>query len=211
MTTDLVNLGTIKNLIFDLGGVIIDLSVEKTVLEFSQLTGLPPREVEKAYLQHPLFIQYEKGLISSDQFRLGLRQVFSLTALDAEIDRCWNAMLVELPDIKLHLLGSLKQDYRTSVLSNTNEIHLEYVNRVMLHGGLLDDYFHASHYSHLMNLRKPETEIYQQVLSENNFDTSDTLFLDDNIHNLEAAAALGIKTLHIGHPSEVLTLFKQYV
>lgn len=206
-----MDLAKTKNLIFDLGGVIIDLSFERTILEFSRITGYAPQAVMAWYREEPVFLNYEKGLIDSDLFRDTLRELFSLGLSDEAIDACWNAMLVGLPPSRLTLLTNLQKHFQVSVLSNTNEIHIDYVNRVMLRGGDLRTYVHTCHYSHELNMRKPDQEIYEHVLQRNNFAAGETLFLDDNIDNLTGAAAVGINTFHVTHPDEVLTLFKHYV
>jgi glucose-1-phosphatase len=200
-----------KNIIFDLGGVIIDLSVDKTVQKFAELAGKAPKEILNAYQQYPDFHAYEKGELSDQQFREALRRIFSLHHSDHELDAAWNAMLVDLPQAKLELLDKLKEKYTVSVLSNTNNIHLDYVNEKMLPRVSsrlsLNEYFHFHYYSHLVNKRKPEAEIFVQVLQERSFDPAETLFLDDNPDNVTAAKALGIQTLLVGHPRQVLEFF----
>ena len=94
------------------------------------------------------------------------------------------------------------------VLSNTNNIHMQYVNRVFLGGQTLDGHFHKCYYSHEVGMRKPEPEIYKHVLQDAGLMASETIFLDDNVENLDAAKLLGIQTKHITHPDEVYDLFK---
>lgn len=201
-----------KNLIFDLGGVIIDLAVDKTILAICELSGFTPQQVRMAYQQYPEFFAYERGEISDAEFRLSFQRIFLFTSSDKEIDNVWNAMLVDLPAVKLQLLNDLKQQFSVTLLSNTNNIHLNFVNQQMLpkvsSAGSLDDYFHVSYYSHLVGKRKPEPEIFKQVLTENSFCPADTLFLDDNLENIEAAKALGIQTFCVEHPDQVLDYFK---
>ena len=205
----------VKNLIFDLGGVIIDLSVAKTVQGFERLTGLSPEEIRRAYQTQPVFFNYEKGQISSEEFRNGLRSLFSIDSSNEELDHCWNAMLVHLPKHKLELLEKLKADFNVFLLSNTNDIHLEYVNRHMVDpiapGRMLDSFFHKSFYSHHVRMRKPDAEIFEFVLNENNLDPAETIFMDDMTANIQGAASLGIRTIQIEHPDNVLTVFKNYV
>lgn len=202
-----------QNLIFDLGGVIIDLSVDKTIQAICELSGFSPHQVRLAYQTNPEFFAYERGEISDAEFRQALQRIFSFTATDAQLDRAWNAMLVDLPAAKLHLLEELKKSFSVTVLSNTNNIHLSFVNQSMLpqvsSASSLNDYFHAHYYSHLVGKRKPEPEIFTQLLDENNFVPEQTLFLDDNKENIAAAAALGIQTFVVEHPDHVLDYFKK--
>lgn len=203
----------VKNLIFDLGGVILDLDVENTLRQFSQLAGLPQQRVTEIFKSSPEFNAYEKGEMEDEQFREFIRRAYARTANDSEIDHAWNAMLRGLPTAKLELLLELKKSYRVFLLSNTNGIHLKYINEVLVPASSdkkdLDDYFHKAYYSHRMLKRKPESEIFQQVLDENSLEASQSLFLDDNLSNVEAAASLGIKTLHITRPDHILEYFNE--
>lgn len=197
-------------LIFDLGGVIVDLAPERTLEEFSKLAQQPVAAVFKQYAEHPIFQNFETGRIAEDEFRTTIRQIFNVSVTDAEIDRCWNAMLIDLPVKKLSMLTTLKNHFTTIVLSNTNTIHLRYISDVLLNGNSLDAYFHHAYYSHLMGMRKPDTEIYTFVLNKHHLQAEQTFFMDDNVDNIAAAARVGIQTLVIEHPDRVTDLFKIY-
>ena len=202
---------SVKNLIFDLGGVILDLSVDHTLQSFAKLSRLPKEKVQDLYVSTPGFLEYEKGLIDDDTFRGFVRQTFSIQADDASLDECWNAMLRGIPTVKLELLLRLQNEFRVFLLSNTNAIHLEYINGHMLpkngKENSLDRYFHKAYYSHRMKKRKPDAEIFEQVLEENNLMPEETLFLDDYAVNIEGAKALGIKTIHVTSPQLILDYF----
>jgi epoxide hydrolase-like predicted phosphatase len=201
----------IKNLIFDLGGVILDLSVPDTLSSFSQLSTIPVERVKEVFVREKGFEEYEKGMIDDQSFRKFIRGIYNISAGDNEIDRCWNAMLKGIPMRKLEMLNELKKKHRVFLLSNTNNIHLTYINDVILQKltgeNDLDKYFHKAYYSQQMLKRKPEPEIYQQVLEESNLKPDETLFLDDNRSNIESAAALGIQTILITSPDQVLEIF----
>jgi len=202
------NTHTIKNLIFDLGGVILDLSVEDTITAFSKLSGIDKNKAKEIFIASPEFNAYEKGLISDDDFRSFIRETYQVKATDAQIDHCWNAMLLGLPIEKLQLLKTLKNTYQVFLLSNTNDIHLRYINNIILKNltgeTSLDGYFHKAYYSQLMKKRKPEPEIFQQVLEESNLRADETLFLDDNPHNIEGAKSVGLRTVYVTHPDIML-------
>jgi len=202
-----------QNLIFDLGGVIIDLSVDNTIQAICKLSGFTPQQVRLTYQKNPEFFEYERGEISDSEFRSALQRIFSFASSDKEIDTAWNAMLVDLPIAKLQLLDNLKQRFSVAVLSNTNNIHLSFVNQHMLpqvsSASSLNNYFHIHYYSHLVGKRKPEPGIFTQVLDENNFNPEQTLFFDDNKENIEAASALGIQTFLVEHPDRVLDYFRK--
>jgi glucose-1-phosphatase len=195
---------SVKNLIFDLGGVILDLSVDHTLQAFSQCSGINVEQVKEIFISSPEFNEYEKGAINDEQFRKFIRKVYCVEASDQEIDQCWNAMLRGLPLAKLQLLKELKKQFSVYLLSNTNGIHLQHINEKMLREltgeNLLDLYFHRAYYSHRMGKRKPDADIFEQVLQENGLNPSETLFLDDNPHNIAGANSLGIKTVYVTHP-----------
>ena len=201
---------SIKNLIFDLGGVILDLSVDSTLQQFSVLSGLDRTQVGRLFQNSAGFVDYEKGLISDADFRDFVRKLYNVKASDAQLDQCWNAMLVRIPREKLSLLLKLKEQYNVILLSNTNTIHLEYINGTVVPaagGHALDHYFHRSYYSHLLKKRKPDAEIFEHVLEENNLTAGQTLFLDDNADNIAGAKAVGIQTVHVTTPDLILDYF----
>lgn len=200
-----------KNLIFDLGGVILDLSIDHTLESFSQLSNIPKPRIQEIYYSEAGFIEYEKGQIDDADFRHFVRTTFSVEADDDAIDASWNAMLRGIPPVKLELLTRLREHFRVFLLSNTNSIHLRHINGVMLQGipgaQELDHYFERAYYSHLMGKRKPDAEIFEEVLEDNDLDPEETLFLDDYAVNIEGAQAVGIQTLHVTSPTLILDYF----
>lgn len=200
----------IKNLIFDLGGVIINLSVDSTYHAFSQLSRKSVRDLKDAAKEVSFFNDYEKGLIDDAAFRNSLREFLEIEAQDHQLDDAWNAMLLDIPQERIELLKRLRNQYQLFLLSNTNNIHLQCFTSIVkdtLGETSLDIYFDKSYYSHLMKMRKPDSEIYQQVLLENSLNANETLFLDDNLSNLEGAQTIGIKTFHVHHPDQLFPLF----
>lgn len=201
----------IKNLIFDLGGVILDLSVDHTLQAFSDLSGLSRQKVQDVFHNSPGFNEYEKGKMDDRAFRQYVKKIYNIDVSDQEIDKCWNAMLRGIPVVKLNLLKDLQKKYRVYLLSNTNDIHLNYVNAVMLPAitgeTSLDIYFHKAYYSHRMLMRKPDPEIFEFVLKQNALNPAETLFLDDNASNVAGANSVGIQTVHVTTPDLVLEYF----
>jgi glucose-1-phosphatase len=200
---------SIKNLVFDLGGVILDLAVDQTIQAFANLAGMSTEKATSIFHTSPEFNLYEKGGMTDQQFRDFLKSAYMPGATDAEIDNAWNQMLRRIPVRKLELLENLKRRHRVLLLSNTNEIHLSYINSKLLPTGIhsLDKYFHKAYYSHRMLKRKPDAEIFEQVLLENNFIPEQTLFLDDNVMNIKGAESVGMKTVHVTTPDLILTYF----
>lgn len=202
----------IKNIIFDLGGVILNLSVDSTLRKFSRISGHPVDKVMETYHSRPEFLAYEKGEITNDEFRKSLKDIFGITSTDLELDQCWNAMLGDIPVERVDLLRELKAKYKTYLLSNTNAIHLECFGGILKKSGAnldsLEPLFHRTYYSHLMKMRKPDAGIYEYVLRDNGLKAAETIFLDDNVANLKGAASVGIQTFHVTHPDLIFSLFR---
>jgi putative hydrolase of the HAD superfamily len=202
---------SVKNLIFDLGGVILDLSMDHSFEAFSKISKIEKEKVKELFTNTKGFEDYEKGAIDDVAFRDFVRHTYSFAANDDEIDTCWNAMLRGIPLVKLELLLRLQNEFQVFLLSNTNAIHVKHINGVMLpkiaKGKVLDNFFHKAYYSHTMRKRKPDAEIFEQVIEENHLVPEQTLFLDDNTVNLEGAKAVGIKTVHVTFPDLILDYF----
>ena len=131
---------------------------------------------------------------------------------DDEIDAAWNAMLGEIPLERLQLLKRLRSNFRIFLLSNTNSIHLPNFDRIVktVSGEpTLRSFFDEAYYSHVLKMRKPEKEIYEHVLKQHQLNPEFTLFLDDNLPNLQGAAETGIKTFHVQHPHLMMSLFHE--
>lgn len=200
-----------RNIIFDLGGVILNLSVESTLKKFAALSGRSVDEVIELYGSRAEFLQYERGEITNDEFRKSLRDIFGLTHTDFELDAGWNSMLGDIPKERIALLKELKSKYKTFLLSNTNAIHLNFFTGMVKKDHSLeslDPLFHKTYYSHLMKMRKPDPAIYQYVLRDNGLKAEETIFLDDNVSNLKGAASVGIQTFHVTHPDLIFSLFQ---
>lgn len=186
----------IKNLIIDFGGVLIDLDRQRCIENFKKL-GLPDVEVVlDIYHQQDFFQKYEKGLITSAEFRDVIRERIGKPVTDAQIDDAWNSFLVSIPAAKLDLLLNLRKDYVVYLLSNTNEIHWQWScqHAFPYKTFRVEDYFEHIYLSYEMNMAKPDAEIFQKVLDDTGIIPAETLFIDDSAANCRAAEALGITT-----------------
>ena len=206
-----MELSNVKNLIFDLGGVIIDLDFEASFRQFSDLSGLPSSAIVDRTEGMMFFTEYEKGMLSSADFRKQIQQLLGFSASDVQIDEAWCAMLGGIPTARLQLLQKLKQQYRTFALSNTNEIHVRKFNNIVEkslgRAQLFHDHFEQVYFSHEMKMRKPDTEIYKTVLDEQSLMAEETLFIDDNYENILGAEKLNIRTLHLKEPGRLISYF----
>ncbi len=202
----------IKNIIFDLGGVILNLDVDKTYHQFSTLSGRTVDQLKSEAGALPFFNNYEEGAINDAQFRNEVRDFLKTPASDAEVDKAWNAMLLDLPPSRIDLLKKVGSRFRIFLLSNTNTIHLKCFTEIIqttANISSFDLFFEKAYYSHLLNMRKPDEKIYDHVLEENQLKANETLFLDDNLFNLRGAESIGIQTFHVKHPDLIFSLFDE--
>ncbi len=203
----------IKNIIFDLGGVVLDIDYQKTLDEFKKLGVHNLEDTFTLSSQVELFNQLDCGLISPEDFRNELRNHLNKNLSDSEIDNAWNALLLEWNPERIKLLENLRNDYRIYLLSNTNIIHSKIYNEQLmsLSGGKnLKNYFDKVYYSYEVGLRKPNPEIFKIVLDENGLSSENTLFIDDTLEHIESARKIGLMSYHI-KPKEgetILDLFR---
>ncbi len=190
----------IKNIIFDLGGVIINLDNQRTTDAFVAL-GL---KNIKEYFGHghaaSFFKDYEIGKITDRQFIDAIRETGGLNATDQAIVDSWNALLLDFPVERIQLLNQLGQRYRLFLFSNTNALHLTALRAIYTRtfgSGSLEDYFEKTYYSHLLGMRKPDRASYEYILQENGLNGPETLFVDDAIINVEGAEQAGLKGLFL--------------
>lgn len=198
-----------KNIIFDLGGVILNIDFNKTIEAFKAL-GL--NKIDRLFgLGHAAsyFKEYEVGKISDDEFIEKIRESLSETTEKEKIIAAWNAMLLEFPPERVEKLKALKKKYRTFLFSNTNSIHLRAFSEIFQStypGDKFEDLFEKVYYSHLLEARKPDLKAFRKILNENSLAPEETLFVDDAEVNLEGARAAGMQTLLIAGEKTILEL-----
>jgi len=204
--------GGISNIIFDLGGVILNIDPYKTVAAMREL-GIGNFDAVYAHLKQTRTLDdLEKGLITQREFLDQIKQDSSRAVSDEHILKAWNALLLDFPDDRIRLLQQLKANphYRTYLLSNTNIIHYRVYTRALQeqHGIMgLESLFDKAYFSHELHMRKPDYEIYDYVLNDEQMDPEQTLFIDDSDVNIEAARKLGINCFHLKHPATLTDLF----
>lgn len=184
----------ITTIIFDLGGVILNLDQDKTLRAFSRL-GV---ELEDIHSNNTIFADFETGKISADDFRQFLITSLKGNASAEQVDQAWNAMLLDLPAYRLEMIQNLRKRFKVLLLSNTNSIHID-----AFHAYLQQNFpalnwmalFDKVYYSYEIGYRKPNTDIYEFVLKEHGLQPHQALFIDDNKGNLNGAAKVGLHTL----------------
>jgi putative hydrolase of the HAD superfamily len=190
----------IENIIFDLGGVILNIDYQKTIEAFKKLGIENFDEIYSQARQTRLFDEIETGKISPETFLKELQQY--IPHVDTEdIRRAWNAMLLDLPPQRWNLLEKLGKQYRIFLLSNTNEIHYtEYQNYIArTYHKNFNNLFEKAYYSHLIGFRKPDEECFRFVINDAGLIPEKTLFLDDSIQHIEGARKTGLNSIHVNN------------
>jgi len=203
----------IKNIIFDYGNVIFNIDFKRVQQAWKDLGIGNTDEFYSHRHQDPVFNLLEKGDISNAEFRNRIRKLTNKPDLtDEQIDTAWNAIFIGIPPENHDLLIKIKPKYRTFLLSNTNAIHYDYFTDYVKKNFNLDgneSLFEKTYYSHLMCKRKPDAEIFEQVLQENNLNPAETLFIDDSPQHLETAKKLGLHTFLMTAPDTIQQFFER--
>lgn len=190
----------IKNLIFDFGGVLVNLDKDICSAEFNKINAGEVARYVDFCIQEDLFHELEIGAISIPQFCEEVRKKApGCTASDKQIEHAWASLLTDVPVHRLAALLELKEKYRLFLLSNTNEIHWEMAEDMFfcqIEGLSVDDYFEKIYLSNRLGMIKPSKEIFELVLKENGLNPDETVFIDDSPKNCAAAEAVGIHAFH---------------
>ncbi|MEI7504349.1 MAG: HAD family phosphatase [Paludibacter sp.] len=186
----------ISTLVFDFGGVLINLDLNQCILNLKKLGLENVEQYLSNFGQKDFFLQFEKGQIRTEQFRAEIRKLATKTITDVEIDAAWCSFLCDIPSEKLALLLELKKKFRILMLSNTNPLHIEVSAAFEFEktGKNITDYFDKCYLSYEMKMVKPDAEIFQALLKSEDVEASQCLFLDDGPKNIEQANKLGFQT-----------------
>ena len=187
----------IKNLVFDFGGVLTTIDTSQAIARFRQLGLQDPEQYLNAYKQTGIFFQLENGDIDASAFIGELGRLCGRSISYDEALHAWMGFIIRVETELMEYLQTLRGDYRLCVLSNTNPFLQGWARSSAFTdcGKSLDDYFDELYLSYLMCCSKPAGTIYRKMLAQGNMKPEETLFVDDGARNIEAAAALGIKTL----------------
>jgi glucose-1-phosphatase len=205
--------GTVKNILFDLGGVLLNIDYHKTAEAFAKIGWPTFAEFYSQQQQKELFDKLEIGRINQADFFNELITFFKPVE-HVFIQQAWNAMLLDLPQERLDFLQSIRQKYRLFLFSNTNAIHYDAFTSYLwnnYNGACLDDYFEKAYYSHILGIRKPLSKSFDYILKENNLIPTETLFIDDSKQHLEGAKQCGIKTFLFPQNENIIQLFPDII
>lgn len=200
----------IQNIIFDYGNVIFEIDFSRAQQAFTELGVSRVSELYGHRAQHTIFDDFDRGTITAAEFRAAVRKLSERPELtDTQIDQAWNALLIGVPDGNHELLLDVKNRYRTFLLSNNNEIHYQWILDYLQREHQLEDnstFFQTAYYSHLMGMRKPDREIFDFVLENENLRPEETLFIDDSPQHIATAKSLGIQTHLVKGAGELIHL-----
>jgi len=189
--------GKLKNIIFDMGNVLFSINYKKTEDAFEALGYKSFAGMYSQFTADALFEKLETGTISNADFYRKMIESHPGTVNEMQIDEAWNGMLLHWRTKSLHFLETLSKKYKIFLLSNTNDIHLQAVRKLLKEQtgrDSIDELFTVAYYSHKINYRKPNADIFEFVLKDANLKAAETLFIDDLANNIETAATLGFKT-----------------
>ncbi|NOY50115.1 MAG: HAD family phosphatase [Chlorobi bacterium] len=201
----------IKNIIFDFGGVVLDIDEQLTINEFLKL-GLDHPEKAHSSEFTELVRKFERGIFTPDIFRNRLRNLLDLSATDQEIDDAWNALLYDIPAERIKIIEQAKKNYNIFLLSNSNEIHYDlYVRDLQLRFGYKEfaELFHQAYFSFDLHLSKPHQEIFEFIIFQEGLNPSETLFIDDKLENVETASKLGLHVYQLIKPERIRDIFSK--
>lgn len=201
---------SLKNIIFDYGGVILNIDYHLTVKAFASLGIADFGTLYSQAVQNLLFDHLETGNMQPDAFCDAIRTLSNLPLTNPEIVTAWNAIILDMPAERIRLLENLKSRYRIFLLSNTNAIHYPvYLKELQDIYGYTDfnGLFEKAYFSFHMGMKKPDAEIFLHVLRENSLMPSETLFIDDSIQHIHGAGACGLPAFFLKPGMDIRSLF----
>ncbi|MCF8303455.1 MAG: HAD family phosphatase [Bacteroidales bacterium] len=200
----------IKNIIFDFGGVIINIEPQKVGETLQKMGVSNVEQLHQRLIEEGIYYKIEIGAIKPQDFRDAVKDFADIKLSDEQVDEAWNSLILEIPQARIEVLQQVAKHYWTFLLSNTNEIHYHFYNDYVqqtFKEGELKDFFERAYFSHEMGMRKPSDEIFNVVLKENELNPQETLFIDDSQENLDTASRLGIQTYLLSEERELTEMF----
>lgn len=195
----------VNTIIFDFGGVVVNLNIDQCIQKINDLGVVNVEQFLSNYGQKDFFLKYEKGEISTEEFRNSIRNMASASLTDEQIDEAWCAFLVDIPKEKIEIIKELKKNFKLLLLSNTNPLHIEKsaVEALAPYNCSLNDLFDKCYLSYEMKMTKPNEDIFISLLNDAGVNAENCLFLDDGPKNIETANNLGFQT-YLVDPKEKL-------
>lgn len=199
----------IKNLVFDLGGVIINIDMQLTYNAFARLCGKDIESTLQIFRDKAIFEKYELGNLTEVEFRNYVREHLGEHLTDEVIEDAWNELLLDLPAVRIDFIKKLKGKYRLFLLSNTNDLHIRKVDEILCEvcgHRSLHELFDKVYFSYEIGLNKPGVGIYNYVAEDQGLKPAETLLIDDTEPNIAGAREAGWQALHVKKPQTILEL-----
>lgn len=203
----------IRNIIFDLGGVLLNIDPKKTIDAFGQL-GMEQLIGDKGLTyDHEVFYLMEQGKVSPEEFRNGVRTLLPKVVTDDEIDRAWTAMLIDFPAIRVELIQKLRNDFGIYLFSNTNAIHVAKYQSIFRkqHGFEVSSLFEKDFHSNEIGHRKPTPESFHEIIRLSGINPEESLFIDDSLQNVQGAIACGLNGYWLEPGQKIEEIFQNYL
>jgi putative hydrolase of the HAD superfamily len=202
-----------KTIIFDLGAVILNINYQNTIDEFTKLGVNNAATFYSKKVQKNLFNQIETGMISSNEFLKALQKKTKNANIN-QVEKAWNAMLLDLPEERIQLIEKLKKNnYSIYLLSNTNAIHIDAIKKQLGERKWLAfcKLFDKMYLSHELGLRKPDVKIFEYILNEQKLKAEEVFFIDDSPQHIASAKKIGIHCHHLLDDENIITLFPDII
>jgi len=206
-------LNGVKNIIFDLGGVLLNIDPKKTIEAFGRL-GMEQLIGDKGLsYDHDIFYLMEQGKVTPEEFRNGVRQLISAEVTDDQIDTAWTAMLLDFPANRVELVENLRNNYKIYLFSNTNAIHVKqyHADFRKLHGFEVSSLFEIDFYSNEIGYRKPSPESFQEIIRLSGINPEESIFIDDSLPNVEAAIGCGLRGYWLEPGQKIEEVFQKFL
>ena len=202
----------IRNIVFDLGNVIINIDPDLTLQKFRNMGVANFDEMYSIMRQTDVFDRLDTGKITLPEFRNAIREYAKINLTDKQINDAWCAMLLDFPEENVELLQKLRAEgYKLYLLSNTNKMHIDYYTEYLKQqfgSDLLSGLFDRTFYSHEIGYRKPNREAFEYVLKSEGLKPVETLFIDDLEHNVIGARQSGMQAYHHPKGDRLVDLFE---
>ncbi len=207
----------IKNLLFDMGGVILPMNDIEIPIERYARIGLQREDALRLfglYGQQGIFRDAESGILSPDEFLEAYRQLTGYAATFAEMQWAWLGFVQDVPPQRLEWLTQLRNEgYHVALVSNTNPFIQHYCESSAFspQGRPIGDFFDVLYYSYELGACKPDPLAFRRVLERGTYKPEECLFLDDALHNVEAARAQGMQALHVPDNQDWMLSLREYL
>ena len=207
----MIKLKNIETIIFDLGGVIIDLDSKSVIDQLQRYSDKTAKDIICLISQSQDLIDYEMGKMSDSDFCQAVNKLLHIELSQASFETIWNSFLGNIKQDKLRLMLALKDRFNLLILSNTNAIHQRSFDQLVgeqISSKIMSDMVHKAYYSHLLGLRKPDPNIYKRVIDLQNLNPTKTLFFDDRHENINMAQEFGIQAIQVEYSDQILDLLR---